>query len=189
MEILSVKLAAADLLTACSVLIAMVTWHVSHRRDIQAKRVEYTAEVIAALSTSERLAASSFVVTRLINDGARLSMETIAPDVEPHVVDVLDYYEFMCDLYTKEVVDRKTIVQLRGRLMRRTWQTCEAYIRDTGERQNRRIYEGFEHFVHNLPPDDSPEFTATAPRPPWKRILRLWTSLRARQAGRPTPGG
>jgi hypothetical protein len=164
----------SDILTTCSILIALLTWHISHRRDRRAKRVEYTAEVISALSTSERLAESSFIVTKLINGGARLSMDNIDRETEAHVVDILDYYEFLCDLYAKDVVDRKTIVQLRGRLMRRTWQVCAPYIRATGKRQEREIYSGFKQFVENLEPDDSPVFIPTEPRTLTRRLRGLF---------------
>ncbi len=170
------ELAVADLLTACSILFALITWYISHSHDRAAKRVEYTAEVISALSTSDRLAASSFSVTKLVNGGIKVSMENIDDETEAHVVDILDYYEFVCDLYAKDVVDRDTIVQLRGRLMRRTWQVCEPYIEATGKRQDRTIYNGFKHFVQQLPADDSPLFMPTEPSTLTKRLRGLFQS-------------
>lgn len=168
----------ANLLTALSVLAALFTWYVTHRRDVYHKRIEYTAEVLSALSTSDRLSESSFQVTRLINQGVRISLADIDPDVERHVVDILDYYEFLCDLYTKRVIDQKTVIQLRGRLMRRTWNLCEQYVRETGEAQKRTVYDGFENFVRMLPPDDSPLFRATPPTRLAQRIRRLFTQRR-----------
>lgn len=185
----------ADALTAISIFVALVTWLVSHRSDIKAQRVAYTANVLSALSTNDRLAESSFQVTKLINGGARVSMRDLDPGIEAHVVDILDYYEFLCDLYIKRVVDRRTILQLRGRLMRRTWNVCETYIRETGDLQNRKVYDGFEQFVRHLPPDDSPAFVAKTPRTLMDRLRPSSRRLTATQAaveqqpGRAVEGG
>ncbi|HEY0100291.1 MAG TPA: hypothetical protein VGB76_15175 [Pyrinomonadaceae bacterium] len=145
----------SDLLTAISILIATITWLLTYFQDRSARRVAHTADIIAGISTSDRLAESSFQVTKLINSGTKVSLSEIDPKTESHVVDILDYYEFLCDLYASHVLSRRTIVDLRGRLMKRTWDICETYIKETRKLQNRMVYLGFEKFVKELPPEVS----------------------------------
>lgn len=83
----------ADWLTALSIFIATVTWLATYVRDRRAHRVAHTVNIIASLSTSERLAESCFQVTKLINSGARVSFGDVDAKTESHIVDVLDYYE------------------------------------------------------------------------------------------------
>jgi hypothetical protein len=137
-------------LTAASILLATITWLLSYVHDRSARKIAHTADALASLSTSERLAESSFQVTRIINSGATVSMEGLDPRLESHVVDILDYYEFLCDLYANNALNRKTIAMVRGRLMKKTWEACEPYIRETRALQGRPVYEGFERFVEQL---------------------------------------
>src|SRR5690606_34750471 len=118
------SLAMVDLLTAVSILVATGTWLVTYLRDRSADRIAHTAAVITNLSTSDRLAESSYRVTRLINAGARVSLADVDSETEAHVVGLLDYYEFVCDLSEGGVISEHTLVELRGRLMLRTWEVC-----------------------------------------------------------------
>ncbi|MEW5926568.1 MAG: DUF4760 domain-containing protein [Gemmatimonadota bacterium] len=145
-----VELVFAALPIVVSVALGVITLVATHRKDRYIQQVAHTAGILANLSTSERLAESSFQVTRLINSGATVSMSGIDPVTESHVVDILDYYEFLCDLYRNGVVNRATIEEIRGQLMKRTWILCEPYIMETRERQGRRVYSGFEEFVKEL---------------------------------------
>ncbi|HEX2191481.1 MAG TPA: DUF4760 domain-containing protein [Longimicrobiaceae bacterium] len=153
-----------------SVLIAVWSVLATHRKDRSVQQIAHTANILANLSTSERLAESSYQLTRLINAGATVSMSGIDPATEAHVVDVLDYYEFLCDLYENGIVNRGTVREIRGQLMKRTWTICEPYIMETRELQGRRVYSGLERFVEDLRTEErlSPD------RHP-KRLLGRWT--------------
>jgi hypothetical protein len=144
---------AAAFATAASVLIGAVTWLVSHRREQGQARISHTADLIANISTSERLADANYSVTTLINSGGRPALADIEPELELHVVTMLDYYEYIAELCMRGVVDKPTVVSLRGNLMRRTWDACSRYIADTRERQRRLVYIEFERFVAALPAD------------------------------------
>lgn len=109
----------------------------------------YRAQPIANLSVSDSLAEATYQVTRLINDGRKIAYNTLDPAAERHVVKILDYYEYMCELYESGIVSKSTIVTLRGRLMIHTWDTCEQYILETRKRQRREIYSSFERFVED----------------------------------------
>ena len=139
-----------DILTALSILIATITGLTTYIQNRKAQKVAHTASVIANISTSERLAESSFCITKLINSKQQISLAGLDPKTESHMVDILDYYEFLCDLYEAGVINRLTLIELRGQLMKRTWEVCETYIMETRLIQNRQVYSGFEKFVKNL---------------------------------------
>ncbi len=142
---------AGELLTSGAILVALVTWWVTFRQVRRSERVARTAEVIANLSVAETLAEATYQVTRLINDGKRILYDSLDESTERHVVKILDYYEYMCELYESGILSKKTIVTLRGQLMARTYDTCENYILETRKRQHRQVYEAFERFVNDLP--------------------------------------
>lgn len=141
-------------LTALSIFVATLTWLLTYLRDRHVKQIEHTVDIIASLSTSERLAESTFQVTKLINSKTEVSPEEIDPKIEAHVVDILDYYEFLSELYFAGVLNKETVENLRGRLMKRTWHICEPYIMKTREAQHRTVYSCFEKFVSELPLED-----------------------------------
>jgi hypothetical protein len=148
-----------DLLTSGAILVALVTWWVTFRQARQTERVARTAEVIANLSVSEPLAEATYQVTKLINNGERVQYSPLDEATERHLVKILDYYEYMCDLYESGILSRATIISLRGNLMARTWDTCVDYIQETRRRQKRQVYAAFERFVSSLPgrtPDPPP---------------------------------
>ncbi|HTU74232.1 MAG TPA: hypothetical protein VMG38_12010 [Trebonia sp.] len=140
-----------DILTSCAVLVALVTWWVTYQQARRSERVTRTAEVIANLSISEPLAEATYQVTRLINNGERVLYRSLDESTERHLVKILDYYEYMCDLYESGVLSRATIASLRGNLMARTYDACEDYILETRRRQGRQVYAAFERFVQALP--------------------------------------
>ena len=140
-----------DILTSCTIMVALVTWWVTYQQVRRSERVARTAEVIANLSVSEPLAEATYQVTRLINNGERILYDSLDEATERHVVKIIDYYEYMCDLYESGILSRGTIVSLRGNLMARTYDACEEYILETRRRQRRQVYEAFERFVKSLP--------------------------------------
>src|SRR5258708_4968358 len=121
----------SDLLTSSAILVAVVTWWVTFQQARRSEKIARTAEVIANLSVSDSLAEATYQVTRLINDGRKIAYNTLDEATEQHVVKILDYYEYMCELYESGILSKATIVTLRGRLMVRTWDTCEHYILET----------------------------------------------------------
>ncbi len=140
-----------DFLTSATILVALVTWWVTFRQARRSERVARTAEIIANLSVSDALAEATFQVTRLINAGEKVLYDSLDESSERHVVKILDYYEYICDLYESGILSKETIISLRGNLMARTYDICEAYILETRRRQNRQVYAAFERFVKSLP--------------------------------------
>lgn len=154
-----------DLLTSCAILVALVTWWLTFWQARRTERVARTAEIIANLSVSEALGEATYQVTKLINNRARVLYDSLDESSERHVVKILDYYEYMCDLYESGILSKRTIVSLRGNLMARTWDTCEDYILETRRRQGRQVYAAFERFVESLP-GRTPGVPSFLPRPP-----------------------
>lgn len=140
-----------ELLTSGAILVALVTWLLTFQQVRRSERAARTAEVIANLSVSETLAEATYQVTKLINDGQLVLYSSLQESTERHVVKILDYYEYMCELYESGILSKRTIVILRGQLMARTYDTCENYILETRNRQGRQVYEAFERFVKGLP--------------------------------------
>lgn len=141
----------AESLTSGAILVALVTWWLTFQNARRSEKIARTAEVIANLSVSDALAEATYQVTRLINEGKKLSCSVLDEAAERHVVKILDYYEYMCELYESGILNRATIASLRGQLMVRTYNTCEQYISETRKRQKRHIYSAFERFVNDLP--------------------------------------
>ena len=139
-----------NLLTSISILIALLTWFFTHLSSQKNQKISHTAQIIANLSTCERLAESSFQLTRLINRSTKITFSEIDEGTERYVVDILDYYEYLCDLYERGVLDRQTILTLRGKLMKKTYEACSDYIQGTRDAQKRKVYSGFERFVKDL---------------------------------------
>jgi hypothetical protein len=139
-----------ELLTSGAILVALATWWLTFQQARRSEKIARTAEVIANLSVSDSLAEATFQVTRLINDGRKVTYNTLDQTAERHVVKILDYYEYMCELYESGILSKATIVALRGRLMVRTWDTCEHYILETRRRQKREIYSAFGRFVQDI---------------------------------------
>jgi len=144
-----------DILTSCAILVALITWWATFLQARRTERVARTAEVIANLSVSESLAEATYQVTRLINSNTRVLYSSLDESAERHIVKILDYYEYMCDLYESGILSKATIASLRGNLMARTWDTCEDYVQETRRRQGRQVYAAFERFVAGLPSRDS----------------------------------
>jgi Domain of unknown function (DUF4760) len=139
-----------DALTSGTILVALATWLVTFRRGRRSEQEARTAEVIANLSVSESLSEATYQVTRLINDGRKVQYDYLDDSTERHVVKILDYYEYMCDLFESGILSRETVVSLRGQLMVRTYDICADYIAETRNRQQRNIYSAFERFVNDV---------------------------------------
>jgi len=144
------QLNVGELLTSGAIIVALVTWWLTFQQARRSEKISRTAEVIANLSVSETLAEATYQVTRLINDGRRLAYASLDDPTERNVVKILDYYEYMCELYESGILSKRTIVTLRGQLMIRTYDACEDYIMETRNRQGRQVYEAFERFVSDL---------------------------------------
>lgn len=138
----------SDYLTAISIVIALITWLLTYLKDRKDKIKAHTAEILAAFNTNESLATASYLITKYVNEGKKADIDNIEEDAELKIITILDYYEFICEmLFLSKIIDKKTLLQLRGRLMCRIFSVCELYIRQTRERQKRNVYESFERFV------------------------------------------
>ena len=117
------QLNVGELLTSGAIIVALVTWWLTFQQARRLEKISRTAEVIANLSVAETLAEATYKVTRLINDGKRLAYASLDDSIERNVVKILDYYEYMCELYESGILSKRTIVTLRGQLMIRpfTW--------------------------------------------------------------------
>lgn len=100
---------AGQALTALSVLLAALTWYIGQSRTRRARIAAYTADAISSISTSERLAEADFQMTRLINAGELVDESAIPHETDRHIIALLDYYEYLCQLYVSGLVDKPTV--------------------------------------------------------------------------------
>jgi len=118
----------AELLTASSILVALVTWFVTHRFAARAERIRLTGQLISHLSTNPLLDEANLRISRLLREGDRLEDDDVPDDLDRDLHRVLNYYEFLCDFCALGALDRTTIIRLRGAPIHRTYEATKGYI-------------------------------------------------------------
>jgi hypothetical protein len=146
----TLHLDVSDILTSGAVIVALLTWFLTYQRERVSTKTARTAEIIANFSLSEPLAEASFQLSRRINKGEKIDPAALDLTTERQIVTMLDYYEYLCEMHEAGVLSRRTIANIRGRLMLRTYALCEDYIARTREQQHRKVYESFERFVREF---------------------------------------
>lgn len=120
----------AELLTASSVFVAVILGVVGFVENRRAQRRSYTVSLVSNFMLSGQLARSDFQMTRLINTGTRLDGHTIDDETDAHVINLLDYYEFLATAHADGALDPDVILHVRGGPMSRAYDVCEQYIED-----------------------------------------------------------
>ncbi|WP_316366110.1 DUF4760 domain-containing protein [Candidatus Thiodiazotropha sp. CDECU1] len=135
------------LLTSASILIAFTTWLVNQKSNFRSEKINHTASILSQTKTVKHLAEADYLINNLINKNAKISKEGITPEIEKPIFLMLNYYESLCALSELGVIDKKTLLHLRGGLMKRTFYLCEPYIRQYRHEQGRKeIYAKLEKF-------------------------------------------
>lgn len=132
--------------TALSIAGGVVAWLVQHWRDNRRERVQKTVEMLMPFTTSERLAEANVVMAKLIGAGEAPVLGA-DPEVDRRIIDLLDYYEFLCELLARGVLDRPTVLSLRGRLLGKIFLHCRDYIEALRRRHGRGVYVAIEDVV------------------------------------------
>ncbi|MGA9582834.1 MAG: hypothetical protein WBR13_12790 [Allosphingosinicella sp.] len=141
----------AAISTAISVLVAAGTWLATHLWDKRQAKIAHTANLISNFSTSDGLSEADYYVTKIVNEGKPVRSEELNERQERHIVSILNYYEYVCDMCAADLVDKRTVINLRGKLMTRTWGMCSTYVAETRSAQRRVVYAELERFVASLP--------------------------------------
>jgi hypothetical protein len=154
--------------TAASVLVAVVFGVVTVLQQRQAQRRQHTVGLITAFQTADRLCAADVWMGSRISRRIPVDADVPAAD-EPHVITMLDYYEFLAVLALRGVVDTRLLVNLRGGTMSRCFRLCRDYVDDRRQRSGRELYQALEAFTDEYVRRSGP-WPPAEPTPPAEPI-------------------
>lgn len=143
-------------LTALSVAVAVVFGMVTSLQNAQMHRRAHTITLLTAFSTAETLAASDARMARIISLGQVID-DAVDEETDRHVINLLDYYEFICCAAQHRHIDPSTVVELRGSAMRAAYKACAPYLAARRQRLGSGLYDGLRSFLtqHDLLPTSS----------------------------------
>lgn len=133
-------------LTALSIAVAVIFGAVTSLQNAHMHRRTYTIQLLAAFSTAETLSASDARMARMI--ATRRTIDgNIDEETDCHVINLLDYYEFICCAARRRHIDAATVLQLRGSAMRSAYLVCSPYLAARRENFGSDLYMGYESFL------------------------------------------
>jgi len=140
-------------LTALSVAVAVVFGMVNSLQNAYMHRRAHTINLLTAFSTAETLATSDARMARIISSG-RIIDDDVDEETDCHVINLLDYYEFICCAAQRRHIDPSTVVELRGSAMRAAYRACAPYLAARRQRLGSGLYGGLRSFLaqHDLLP-------------------------------------
>jgi len=145
------KIELMEILTFMWLLVAFITWLLTHLKSQKDLKVTNTVNLINNLSTVEHLLRSDLTVRKAIRKNIDLSPENIDEDLSSELSVLLDYYEFLSELYDRDVIDKESIEHLRGGLMlelyEKTKPTIEHWRSDLGRKD---LYKKYEELSHKI---------------------------------------
>ena len=143
----------AELLTAISILFAVLTWYIAHRNQARKDKIHYTLEVLGQTKTLEHLGRADFLINQAISKNITIDPSQVSPELEPAIFLMLNYYEDLCAWHAEGVIDGPMLKHLRGGLIKKTFDLCKPYIDDYRAKQGRdEIYLKLEQFTKTLSP-------------------------------------
>jgi hypothetical protein len=148
-------------LTALSIAVAVLFGTVTSLQNAHMHRRAHTIKLLTAFSTAETLSASDYRMARIIASGRRID-DDVDAETDMHVINLLDYYEFICCAALHRHIDPAIVVELRGSAMRAAYAACSPYLAARRDRISKGLYSGYHKFLaeHDLLPAPS----ATDPR-------------------------
>jgi hypothetical protein len=136
-------------LTALSVAVAVMFGAVTSVQNAHMHRRTNTIQLLSAFSTTDALSASDARMARLI-----ASRQTVDGDVDEetdcHIINLLDYYEFICCAAERRHIDPATVILLRGSSMRSAYLVCVPYLAARRERFGTKLYMGYDRFSRHM---------------------------------------
>ncbi len=146
----------AEVLTAVSILVALATWFFTHRRAVEAERIQLTGQLISHFSTNPILDAANARFSRMVLQGASLNDDQIPEDIDRDLIRILNYYEFLCNFCELRALDEKTIKQLRGIPILQSYEAAKGYIDARRKRLNYpALYGCLERMAENIRKENS----------------------------------
>ncbi|NVJ71035.1 MAG: hypothetical protein HWE08_11805 [Alphaproteobacteria bacterium] len=135
----------ADMLTLAGVTFAFLTWLITHLKSQKELKLHNTINLINNLSVVEHLQQADISIRKIMLAGKISENEALSPETEKALVTLLDYYEFLAELYWNKTINRKAVSHLRGGLMTQLFLWSKPYIQSQREIQTRSdLWQKFE---------------------------------------------
>jgi len=145
------KIELMELLTFLWLLVAFFTWLLTHLKTRKDLKTTNTVNLINNLSTIEHLLKSDLAVRNAIRKNRDFSPDKIDENLADDLSVLLDYYEFLSDLYDRNEVDKSSIEHLRGQLMLETYGKSKPYIEHWRSELGRNdLYQKYENLVKKI---------------------------------------
>lgn len=136
------------ILTVVSILVAAGLGLLGFVYNHKTRQRALTVELLGHFSINDRIASANFTMSKLINEKEVLNGSEIEDDVDQHVLDLLNYYEFLATSYQQGALDKDVITHVRGGAMSRAFDVCAQYIEDRRRSLDApNLYQNYEKFV------------------------------------------
>lgn len=136
--------------TAISILVGFLGGFAAFVERAKTEERFYTVSLLQSISTSETLAGSDSWMAERLHERSDLTEEHLDDQGRFHLVNLLDYYEFLAVLDRKGVVDGSLVRSLRGPAMSAAFRAAEPYINSRRQRTgNEMLYARLERFARD----------------------------------------
>ncbi len=115
-------------MTLLWLLVAFVTWLLTHLKTRKDQKVSNTVQVVNNLSIVSHLLDADLKIRNELKKNNDFKPNELSEELEEKLIIILDYYEFLARLYWEGVADRKSIEHLRGRLILELYKASSNYI-------------------------------------------------------------
>lgn len=133
-------------LMAISIGIAIVFGLVSAMQNEFGERRRMTVELLGAFSTADSLAGSDTAVARFLAKDSAIGADVDA-EFDRHLIQVMDYYEFLCRSAHSGAIDRRMLRALRGGAIAVLYGRSQGYISARRQMYGQGLYSMIEWFV------------------------------------------
>ena len=109
------------------------------------ERRAHTIELLTQLSTSQVLAPAAAWMAERVAEGELPAIGDLDDQELAHLVTLLNYSEVLCIMASKEVLDRKVLLAMRGPAMANTFDLTRGYVMARRvSNQHDELYENLE---------------------------------------------
>lgn len=144
-------MSVTELLTLLWLLVAFLTWLLTHLKSKKDQKVSNTIQIINNLSTVHHLLDADLKIRNELRSNNDFKLNEINEEVEERLVTILDYYEFLARLYWEGSADKASIEHLRGGLILELYKASSEYIQHLREQLGRPdLYEQLEKLTKEI---------------------------------------
>ncbi|MEL7547690.1 MAG: hypothetical protein AAGJ84_13635 [Pseudomonadota bacterium] len=134
-------------LTLVSLVAGIVLATLGYQQSSAQTLTNRTLNLLAMISESEIISESDYQMARWIAAGERFDGD-VDRDTDRHIINLLDYYEFLGVAWERGAVQRDTLLMVRCGPMVRAFEVNQQYIRDRRMSLNApNLYARYEHLV------------------------------------------